>query len=587
MLSEVVPMSGQSTEGPSPRRRGRLIRRLVWWVAGTVAVVTLAYVGAYLLIGDRLPRDAVISGVKVGGLSEPAARDKLQAAFADRLDDPIPLTVDGRPVRIDPVEAGLGLDAEASVTAAGGGRSGRPGHLWRVLWGGGETSVVPTVDRPRLEAAVAALARRYDVAPRDAALRYQGTQVVRRPARTGLALDQPAAARTVTASYLRAPGPVALPVRTREPEISDAEADGVADGFARPAVSAPVRVVAGRAGTAVITPAMIAKALRFPPRDGTLEPALDANRLSKAARPALRALHLTPPRDATIRLVDGRPRVIRSVDGRSISARDLAAAVKPALPRSGKDRTVTAQVSRQRAAFTTADARRLGVREVTGEFTTYYPYLPYRNINIGRAAELINNTLLKPGEVFSLNGIVGERTRANGFAEGYVISGGRFRRELGGGVSQSATTTFNAMFFAGLEDVEHRPHTLFIDRYPPGREATVAWPSLDLKFRNNTRYGVLVQAFRVPGDWGRRGSITVRIWSTKNYDKVVATPPVRTNFTYGRDITDDSPQCEPMSPVPGFDVRFQRLFYQDGKIVKRENFFWRYRPTDRVRCVSN
>ena len=71
-----------------------------------------------------------------------------------------------------------------------------------------------------------------------------------------------------------------------------------------------------------------------------------------------------------------------------------------------------------------------------------------------------------------MNGIVGERTAANGFVEGFVIEGGKFKRELGGGVSQSATTTFNAMFFAGLKDVEHRPHTLYIDRYPAGREAT-------------------------------------------------------------------------------------------------------------------
>ena len=85
--------------------------------------------------------------------------------------------------------------------------------------------------------------------------------------------------------------------------------------------------------------------------------------------------------------------------------------------------------------------------------------------------------MLKPGEIFSLNGIVGERTAANGFVEGFIIKGGKFKEELGGGVSQSATTTFNAMFFAGLKDIQHQPHTLYIDRYPAGREATVAWPT--------------------------------------------------------------------------------------------------------------
>jgi vancomycin resistance protein YoaR len=245
---------------------------------------------------------------------------------------------------------------------------------------------------------------------------------------------------------------------------------------------------------------------------------------------------------------------------------------------------VNVQLTGAKAKFSTADAAKLRIKQVTGQFTTYFPYLPYRNINIGRAAALINGTVLKPGEIFSLNQVVGERTKANGFTEGYIIKDGRFRKELGGGVSQSATTTFNAMFFAGLKDIQHKPHGLFIDRYPPGREATVAWPSLDLKFQNDTKYGVLVQAYIVKATPSGRGSITVRMWSTKTYDKVAATDPIKSNFTTGRDIKDDSKDCEPTSPVRGFDVRFQRLFYQDGSVVRRENFSWRYEPTNRVIC---
>src|SRR5690606_7531671 len=145
---------------------------------------------------------------------------------------------------------------------------------------------------------------------------------------------------------------------------------------------------------------------------------------------------------------------------------------------------------------------------------TYFPYAEYRNTNIGRAAELINGTLLEPGDTFSLNGEVGERTEENGFVAGSMLSGGKFKAELRGGVSQSATTTYNAMFFAGLEDIEHQPHTLYIDRYPAGREATVAWPTLDLKFRNNTDYGVLVQTVFKRATPDSRGSLTVKMWST-------------------------------------------------------------------------
>ena len=82
--------------------------------------------------------------------------------------------------------------------------------------------------------------------------------------------------------------------------------------------------------------------------------------------------------------------------------------------------------------------------------------------------ELIDGTVLKPGETFSLNDTVGERTAENGFVKGFIIENGIFKEDYGGGVSQSATTTFNAAFFAGLEDVEHKPHSFYIDRYPVG-----------------------------------------------------------------------------------------------------------------------
>jgi vancomycin resistance protein YoaR len=166
-----------------------------------------------------------------------------------------------------------------------------------------------------------------------------------------------------------------------------------------------------------------------------------------------------------------------------------------------------------------------------------------------------------------------------------VIVDGRFRMELGGGVSQSATTTFNAAFFAGLQDVEHRPHGLYINRYPAGREATVYWPTVDLRFKNDTDHGVLVQADVVKATPSKQGRITVRMWSTKTYDKVRSSELVRSNYTSGPVIRDDRADCEPQAPVQGFDVNYRRLFYRCDEVVKTEKFFWRYKPTSRVICT--
>jgi vancomycin resistance protein YoaR len=443
---------------------------------------------------------------------------------------------------------------------------------------------VVLVDQARLQAAVGELAKDFNREPVNAAVAYKGTKIKLKQAREGAVVQQDPAATAITSSFLKVTGPIALPADITQPAITTEEAEKVVATFAKPAVSAPIKVKVSGTLSFEISATMLAASISFMPQDGTLVPVLDEKRLRRNASPALKRVELIEPKNATVRLVNGRPKVIPAVNGTTIKADNLKKAVEPVLIKPAAERTVSVALTGDKAAFSTEDAKNLRIKQVTGQFTTHFPYLPYRNINIGRAAALINGTLLKPGDIFSLNQIVGERTRANGFTEGYIIKDGRFRKELGGGVSQSATTTFNAMFFAGLKDVEHKPHGLFIDRYPPGREATVAWPALDLKFQNDTKYGVFVQAYIVRGTPSRRGSITVRMWSTKTYDDVVATSPIKSNFTTGSDIKDDTKDCEPTSPVQGFDVRYQRLFYQNGSVVRRENFSWRYAPTARVIC---
>ena len=578
---EATPVTSTVSGLPRTVRRRPVIPAVLLGLAGLVAVL---YGVAYLAVGDKLPARAEIAGVDVGGLEREAAVDKLMRELKPRESAPIPVTAGGVADRVRPDDAGLTVDYARSIDLAGGSRSLDPRQLARVLTGGSPSRAVVSVDQERLSAAVQELALRVDAEPVDAKVSYDETKVQRRQARPGTTLLRQDAAAALIDRFPAGGDPLVLPARVTPPQVSDAEAARVATDVAERAVAAPIAVKVGST-TVKITPAMIATSLSFKARDGELEPRLDGKRLRRAAEPVLRKAGLKQPRDATVRLVGGRPRVVPAVDGAAVTASSLKQAIEPVLVKAGSARTARARVTVAAADFSTADAKRLGVTKVTGRFTTRFPYLAYRNVNIGRGAELINGTLLKPGEVFSLNGVVGERTKANGFTEGYIISGGKFRKELGGGVSQVATTTFNAMFFAGLKDVQHQPHTLYIDRYPAGREATVAWPHLALKFQNDTSYGVLVQARVVKAAPGRQGSITVTMWSTKTYDKVVSTKPVRSGFTTGRDRTDKSADCEAQEPVAGFNVSFTRLFYRDDAIVRRERFSWRYAPTDRIRCV--
>ena len=587
--NDVGPDDAIVWEPASPADEQPAGKRLIWVliaavVGGLIVIAGILYVAGYVVTGDQVPKKAQISGVAVGGLSRPQAIEKLSVELGARAAEPLNLTVGEREAELKPADAGLSVDYAKSVDAAGGGKSLNPLRILRTLTGGSAIDAVVLVDQPKLQAAVGGLAKDFNREPVNAAIEYKGTKIKLKQAHDGVVVQQDPAAATITSSFLQLTGPIALPADITQPAITTDEADAVVATFAKPAVSAPIKVKVSGTESFEISPRMLAESISFLPRDGTLVPVLDEKRLRRNASPALKRVELIEPKNATVRLVNGKPKVIPAVNGTTIKADNLKKAVELVLIKPAAERTVSVQLTGDKASFSTEDAKNLRIRHVTGQFTTYFPYLPYRNINIGRAAALINGTLLKPGETFSLNQIVGERTAANGFTEGYIIKDGRFRKELGGGVSQSATTTFNAMFFAGLKDVEHKPHGLFIDRYPAGREATVAWPSLDLKFQNDTNYGVLVQAYIVKGTPSRRGSITVRMWSTKTYDKVVATSPIKSNFTTGPDIKDDAKDCEPTSPVQGFDVRFQRLFYQNGSVVDRENFSWRYAPTARVIC---
>ena len=192
--------------------------------------------------------------------------------------------------------------------------------------------------------------------------------------------------------------------------------------------------------------------------------------------------------------------------------------------------------------------------------------------------------MLLPGETFSLNDTLGPRTTANGYVDGYVISGGRLIKESGGGISQAATTLYNAGFFAGFEDVEHKPHSLYFDRYPAGREATVYYGSLDLRFKNNTEFPAIIQGSVSPSSSGKRGTITFKILSQKTWDKVESTALVKSGYYTGKErVVKGDPKCEPQAPIRGFTVTWSACSTRTGRSPSASHR-WKYSAGDRITC---
>jgi vancomycin resistance protein YoaR len=368
------------------------------------------------------------------------------------------------------------------------------------------------------------------------------------------------------------------------PQVDEDDVRTALSDVMRPALSGPVTLELS--GEEVRLPVVAyAPAFSMTVVDGELTPRLDAEVLARRLRPLMQRLD-AQPRDATVVLRGGKPVVLPDRPGIRIDPAEVARKVLPALTATGKDRVAEVRATTAQAEFRTADARALRIRQPVSSFVTYYPHAHYRNVNQARAAQLISGTVLRSGDTFSFNGTVGERTRANGFIKGFIISDGAFAEDLGGGVSQVVTTTFNAAFFAGLKDVEHTPHSFYIDRYPAGREATVAWPTVDLKFQNTTPYGVLIEAWVVPSTPSRSGEMHVRMWSTKYWD-IRAGASERYNFTSPGTRTDSSKQCVAQTGVPGFEIDVYRFFRKAGspQLVRKETMHTTYLPADTINCT--
>jgi vancomycin resistance protein YoaR len=229
-----------------------------------------------------------------------------------------------------------------------------------------------------------------------------------------------------------------------------------------------------------------------------------------------------------------------------------------------------------------AELAALGIKEQVSTFTTHFAAGPGspRSDNILLGAKKIDGVVVEPGETFSLNGVTGPRGYAQGYRDAPVIVNGRLGMGVGGGLSQLATTLFNAAYYAGMVDVEHRPHTIYFPNYPPVIEATIFYPSLDLKFRNGTGFGVLVDT-----SW-TDDSITVSLWSTKVYESVTTMWEPKRDFAEpGVVSVPAGTDCIERQGAPGFAQDAWRILKKRGEQVKREKFSWRYDAEPRVTCA--
>ncbi|MBP2475710.1 vancomycin resistance protein YoaR [Crossiella equi] len=569
-------------DGGADDRKNRRKRRTIIGVAAAFGVFGLLYGIDLLLSQGNVPRGVAVAGVDVGGLDRTSAEAKLRGQIEPRLTKPVTVRAGDVEANVNPQEAGLTLDWPATLDQAGA-QPLNPFTRLSSFFGTREVGVVTRAEGPKLTAALEGLRGKTDREPAEGTVKFSAGAKPQPQAvdpKSGQKLDVEKASAAMVADW--ADGKVVeLPVNATPVKSTPESVRKALEEIAKPAVSGPV-VVTGEGKNANLTPANLAAALKFEVDEGgNLVPKVDNGKVAEAAKPQLASTE-KPGKDATFSFDGGHPVVKESVDGRGVDW-DKTLIGLPEVLRRMDNRTIKAEYGDQPAKLTTDQANQLGIKEVVSRFETK-GFAADSGQNIKRAAEQINGAVVKPGETFSLNARTGPRTAATGYVEAGILEKGLPGRAVGGGVSQMATTIYNAAYHAGMVDVAHQEHSNYISRYPMGREATVfqnpdGSSVIDVKFKNDSKTGIYIQT-----TW-TSNSIAVTLWGTKTYEVSGATGP-QTNKTQPntRHITD-KPDCKPSGGLEGFTVTDTRTIKEiaTGK-VKRETRTVHYRAQDKVVC---
>ncbi|MEV4107012.1 VanW family protein [Nonomuraea sp. NPDC049695] len=559
---------------PEPPRRRRLLPGLLAFV---VVLAGLAYVVPAVLMSGSVLRGTHVAGVDIGGLTVTQAADKLRTKLATRLSDPVVVDIGGKKETIQPDEAGLELDVVSTIGQAPSGFPS-PQEVWRGLTGRTELQPKVNLDSSQLARTVEGLAEGADKKAHEGRVFFAGLQPKARQPEDGVLLDRDDAVRRIGDAFLHGGGNVPLTLRPAKP-VTTPQAVEAALAKAKQAVSAPLTLTLD-GKQAQVSPVMIAANLTYTSDgSGELAPSFNAKAVLAAVEGSL-VDAAQQPRDATYQIVNDKPVLVPARTGRGVNDKLLARDAEKVFDQGGS-RTVPVRLGAVAPTVTTSQVRGLGIKEVVGSFNTTFECCQPRVKNIQRMAQELDGRLVKPGETFSINEAVGERTVEDGYVEAGQIVGGRMVNIVGGGVSQFATAMYNAAFFGGFDLVEHKPMDYFSTRYPAGRDVTLLYPDTDLKWRNDSEYGVLIKTAFTDT------SVTVTLWSTKRYDEVEAVESDKRDFVPFRSETSSAPGCLSTTGQQGFTIDVTRVFHQGGKVVKKDKkVTTKYRAQPQTTCTA-
>ena len=550
-------------------RIGEFIGQLI------LTAVALILLGCYVWSITVVPPNTKLFGYEIGSKLSPTVYEQINIAVKDKVNDPINFQTPQGTFTVTPEQIGLELDLPATI-------NGISKNIFIFLKSAiFSTEVKPTInlDENTFKIALAKVITDNTKTPINATLATQGGKVVTTEAVSGTQIDWEKTKKSLRETWLYEGRKAEVVIVYIPPAVSNEDVNKVRSNLADLAVASPITLKIGERSIE-ISPEVIGTALNFIPNEEKLESKFDETVIVNEISRQIPNIQTTAS-DAKFDFPGDKVVIVPAQEGIKFKPGQLDAALSPAF-RQKDNRVVNLDSAVVKPLITTESLEALGIKEQLSTFRQDFDYLPYRETNVGQAARYMDGKILKPGEIFSMNETIKERTTKNGYVKGiYIGEGGRFDFGLGGGVSIITSATWTAAFYAGLERIEQRAHSVHIARYAPGLEATVSWPKLDLKFKNNTQNNILIKA--IPA----RDGITISMYGTKEYDRITAKFGEPYNLNNNIDVVNSyDPNCLPQDPAPGFKIVVTRQFWKNNSIVQSENLTTSYRPSDNIICLK-
>ncbi len=563
-----------------PTRRG-------WVILAVVALILSTYTADMAAAVGRVRSGVKAGSVELGGKTHEEALEILEKRAQDLTSQPVELFAEAHRISVTPNEVGFSPDVERTLDDAESvGREGnflvRLWHRVRALFATTNVGWVSTHNEKAARTLVNNFAANVDTEGHEAGIEARGSEMVPIGAVPGRRLDQDRAIDTIIdglESWPRRSMELPISVRSRRTTIDDArEAAEQANEW----IKAPITLTGPDGSRHFLAREELAKMIDAVPErsglDWKLRVRFSPEHVETALGEEMKAFEQTA-KDAAFS-VGAAVSVVAGQAGRKFDAKRTAEQLADAA-RKDDDRVAEATFSEIEPSLTTEEAKALNIKELVSTFTTQHPCCQPRVTNIHKIADAVNNTIIKPGASFSLNGHVGRRTLEKGYVLAPMISDGEFKDDVGGGVSQFATTMFNAIFFGGYRFDTYQAHSYYISRYPAGREATISWQHPDLAFTNNSKSGILVRTSY------SSTQITVSFYGDKEGKQVTAENGPRTNPTEPEEQRKANPALKPgeervaQGGGQGFTIQVKRIIRQNGDETV-QTFTTRYKAQPRI-----